>query len=131
MNERYEELRGAGWIMFAGIMLMIAGTLNTVGGIAAIDDANFWVAEAQFQFADLNTWGWILLVVGLIQLVAAFSIWSGGGFGRVVGITSASVNALIQLFFLPAFPFWALAIFTLDLLVIYGLAVYGGRQAAT
>lgn len=131
MNERYEELRGAGWIMFAGIMLMIAGTLNTVGGIAAIDDANFWVAEAQFQFADLNTWGWILLVVGLIQLVAAFSIWSGGGFGRVVGIASASVNALIQLFFLPAFPFWALAIFTLDLLVIYGLAVYGGRQAAT
>ena len=130
MNERYEEMRGAGWIMFAGIMLMVAGTMNTVGGIAAIDDANFWVAEAQFQFADLNTWGWVLLVVGLIQLVAAFSIWSGGSFGRLVGIVSATGNAVIQLFFLPAYPFWALAIFTLDILVIYGLAVYGGRQTA-
>ena len=130
MNERYEEMRGAGWIMFAGIMLMVAGTMNTVGGIAAIDDANFWVAEAQFQFADLNTWGWVLLVVGLIQLVAAFSIWSGGSFGRLIGIVSATGNAVIQLFFLPAYPFWALAIFTLDILVIYGLAVYGGRQTA-
>lgn len=130
MNDTYDADKGAGWILFAGIMLMIAGTLNTVGGIAAIDDANFYVQDAAYQFADLNTWGWFLLVVGLAQLAAAFSIWSGGSFGRVVGIASASANALIQLFFLPAFPLWSLAIFSLDLLVIYGLAVYGGRRQA-
>jgi hypothetical protein len=131
MNESYEQTRGAGWVLFAGIMILIAGTLNTVGGIAAIDDANFYVRDAAFQFGDLNTWGWILLLIGLTQLAAAFSIWGGGNFGRLVGIACASVNAVVHLFFIPAFPLWSLAILALDLLVIYGLAVYGGRRYAT
>jgi hypothetical protein len=126
MNQ-YDTERGAGWVAFAGMMILIAGILNTIGGISAIGDANFWVADAHYQFADLNTWGWILLAVGLLQLFAAFSIWNGGGYGRWIGIISASVNAVVQLFFLPAFPFWSLAIFTLDILIIYGLIVYGGR----
>jgi len=126
MNQ-YESERGAGWIAFAGMMLILAGTLNTIGGISAIGDANFWVADAQYQFADLNTWGWILLIVGIMQLFAAFSVWNGGGYGRWIGVISATLNAGVQLFFLPAFPFWSLAIFTLDILIIYGLIVYGGR----
>lgn len=125
----YEEAqRGAGWVAFAGILILMAGILNTIGGIAAIDDANFYAADAQYQFADLNAWGWIILVIGLMQLFAAFSIWSGGTYGRVVGVASAALNATAQLFFLPAFPLWSLAIFTLDLLVIYGLIAYGGRS---
>jgi hypothetical protein len=126
MNQ-YESERAAGWVAFAGVMILIAGVLNTIGGISAIGDANFYVADAHYQFADLNTWGWILLLVGLVQLFAAFSIWNGGAYGRWVGVLSASANAMVQLFFLPAFPFWSLAIFTLDILVIYGLIVYGGR----
>jgi hypothetical protein len=126
MNQ-YETERGAGWVAFAGMMILIAGVMNTIGGIAAIDDANFYAADAHYQFADLNTWGWIILVLGVMQLFAAFSIWNGGGYGRWIGIISAALNATAQLFFLPAFPFWSLAIFTLDLLVIYGLIVYGGR----
>jgi hypothetical protein len=126
MNQ-YESERGAGWVAFAGMMILLVGILNTIGGISAIGDANFYVADAQYQFADLNTWGWILLVVGLVQLFAAFSIWNGGGFGRWIGVLSASVNAMVQLFFLPAFPLWSLAIFAVDVLIIYGLMVYGGR----
>jgi hypothetical protein len=132
MNQyAYEESRGAGWLLFAGILLMIAAVMNVVGGIAAIDDANFYAADAQYQFADLNTWGWIILVIGIAQFFAAFSIWTGGEYGRWIGVLSASLNAAAQLFFLPAFPLWSLAIFTLDILVIYGLVAYGGRPETT
>jgi hypothetical protein len=124
----YDEPRGAGWVMFAGIMILIGGTLNTIGGISAIGDANFYIGDAQYQFADLNTWGWILLVTGVVQLFAAFSIWSGGAYGRWIGVISATLNAMAQLFFIPAFPLWSLALFSLDLLVIYGLVVYGGQR---
>jgi hypothetical protein len=123
----YESERGAGWVAFAGMMILIAGILNTIGGISAIGDANFWVADAHYQFGDLNTWGWILLIIGVMQLFAGFSIWNGGGYGRWIGIISASLNAVVQLLFLPAFPFWSLAIFALDILIIYGLTAYGGR----
>ena len=124
---RYEESdRGAGWLLFAGIMIMLAGVLNTIGGISAISDANFYVGDAHYQFGDLHVWGVVLLIIGLVQLFAAWSIWSGGAYGRWVGVISATLNAAAQLFFLPAYPFWSLAIFTLDILIIYGLVVYGG-----
>jgi hypothetical protein len=130
MTNGYDADRGAGWLLFAGILILMAGILNTIGGIAAIDDANFYTAEAHYQFGDLNTWGWIILVIGILQLFAAFSIWSGGEYGRWIGVLSATANALAQLFFISAFPLWSLAIFSLDLLVIYGLVVYGGRRTA-
>ena len=127
--DSYEET-GDGWVSFAGVMILILGVMNVIGGIAAIDKANIYTQNAHYTFANLNTWGWVLLVIGVAQLVAAFSIWSGNAYGRWVGIVSAGANAMAQLFFLPAFPFWALALFTLDILVIYGLIVYGGRGRA-
>ena len=126
----YEET-GGGWVSFAGVITLILGVMNVVGGIAAIDNANIYTQNAHYTFANLNAWGWVLLVIGLAQLVAAFSIWSGNAYGRWVGIVSAGANSWAQLFFLPAFPSWALAMFTLDILVIYGLIVYGGRSRAS
>jgi hypothetical protein len=123
-----ESNRGAGWLLFAGVMIALASFLNIVGGISAISDANFYVGDASFQFGDLNTWGWILLIVGLMQGAAAFSIWTGGAYGQWLGVISATLNAAVQLFFLPAFPLWSLAIFSLDILVIYGLIVYGNPR---
>ncbi len=127
--ESYEDT-GDGWVSFAGVMILILGVMNVIGGIAAIDKANIYTQNANYTFANLNAWGWVLLVIGVAQLVAAFSIWSGNAYGRWVGILSAGANSMAQLFFLPAFPFWALALFTLDILVIYGLIVYGGRGRA-
>jgi hypothetical protein len=123
-----ETARGAGWLLFAGIMVLIAGTLNCIWGIAAIDGANFFVEDERFILSDLNTWGWIVLIIGVIQLFAAFSIWSGGGFGRWIGILGASLSALGALLSIPAYPLWSLAIFAIDVLIIYGLAAYGGRR---
>ncbi len=130
MNESDESIeRGVGWIMFAGWMLMFAGVLNFIWGIAAIDDSAFFTGDARYViFDDLNTWGWFFLIVGILQLAAAFSIWSRQTFGQIFGIASAFLNAMILLFTVNAFPFVAFMLFIVDLLVIYGLAVYGGRQ---
>jgi uncharacterized membrane protein (DUF2068 family) len=122
------EIEGQGWVLFSGIMILILGIMNTVYGIAAIDKSTFFVQDAKFVVAELNTWGWILLVVGVIQLIAAFGIWSRRGWGRWVGIISASCNAVIQLFFISAFPLASLALFAVDILVIYGLASYAHRE---
>jgi hypothetical protein len=124
-----DTAQGGGWLTFAGIMVLIAGILNVIWGIAAIDSANFFVEDERFIFSDLNTWGWIILIVGVIQLFAAFSIWSGGEFGRWIGIIGASLSAVGALLSLPAYPVWSLAVFGLDLLIIYGLSAYGGQRS--
>jgi hypothetical protein len=123
------EQTGAGWVMFAGIMLLIAGVLNVIYGIAAIDNSKFFVhaTETQYILSGLNTWGWLILILGALQIVAAFSIWAGGAFGRWFGIIVASLSAIGALMSIPAYPLWSLAVFTIDLLIIYGLAAYGGQ----
>jgi hypothetical protein len=125
-----DTTQGAGWVLFAGIMILIAGVLNVIWGIAAIDNANFFVQDERYIISDLNTWGWIILIVGVLQLFAAFSIWAGGAYGRWVGIITASLGAIGALLSIPGFPLWSVSVFFLDVLVIYGLAAYGGRRRA-
>jgi hypothetical protein len=127
MNDTVE---GGGWLVFAGIMVVLAGILNVIWGIAAIDNANFFVEDDRYIFSDLNTWGWIILIIGVIQILAAFSIWAGGQFGRWIGIIGASLSAIGALLSIPGYPFWSLAVFGIDLLIIYGLSAYGGQRAA-
>jgi hypothetical protein len=127
-----ESIRpGEGWITFAALILMLAGFLNFVWGIAAIDNSAFFTDEGRYViFDDLNTWGWFILIVGVLQMVAAVSIWNRQPFGQVFGIASAALNVMILLFTVNAYPFAAFMLFIVDLLVIYGLAVYGGREPA-
>jgi hypothetical protein len=122
------EIEGQGWVLFAGIMILIVGIMNVVYGIAAIDKSTFFIQDAKFVVAELNSWGWILLVVGVVQLVAAFGIFSRRGWARWIGIISASGNAVIQLMFISAFPLASLALLAIDILVIYGLASYAYRE---
>ncbi len=123
-----EAERGSGWVGFAGVMIMIAGFLNVVYGIAAIDNSAFFAEGSRYViFSDLNTWGWIHLIIGIVQLFAAFSIWNRHTFGRLIGVASASVSMVAILFFINANPLGAFAIFIIDLLVIYGLVAYGGQ----
>jgi uncharacterized membrane protein (DUF2068 family) len=118
----------SGWATFAGVMLGIVGTLNVIYGIAAIDNANFYVNDAKFVISNLNLWGWILLVCGAVQLCASVSIFAGTSWGRWVGVLTAGLNAIAQLLFLPSSPGLALALFFVDVLVIYGLVAHGGRR---
>ena len=126
----YDEDRGVGWVVFAGIMLSILGILNIVYGIAAIDKSAFFTANAKYVITDLNTWGWFVLVVGGIQFLAAFGIWAGSEWGRWVGIVSAGVNAIVQMFFIAGSPLLSVTLFAVDILVIYGLVAYGGHRRA-
>jgi hypothetical protein len=123
----YDDQSGDGWVIFAGVLLMMVGVLNVIGGIAAIDNANFYVRDAQFILSDLNTYGWVVTVLGSVQVLVALGIWARSGFSRWMGVLFASVNAVTQLLWIPAYPFWSLALFTLDILIIYGLVAYGGR----
>jgi hypothetical protein len=117
-----EESTLSGWWVFAGILLLVAGVLNIIYGIAAIGDSKFFTEEVTIINTGLHTWGWIILVIGVLELVAAFSLFSGGEFGRWFGIFIASLNAIGALLTLATYPFWSLAIFALAIIIIYKLA---------
>ena len=120
---------GEGWILFAGIVLVLAGFVNFIWGIAAIDNSSFFTDEGRFiLFDDLNTWGWFFLIVGVLQMAAAVSIWNRNAFGQMFGIFAASANILVLLFTVNAYPFAAFMLFIVDLLVIYALTAYGGPE---
>ena len=120
---------GEGWIAFAGIVLALAGFLNFIWGIAAIDESSFFTDEGRYiLFDDLNTWGWFFLIVGVLQMVAAVSIWNRNAFGQLFGIFSASLNIVVLLFTVNAYPFAAFMLFIIDVLVIYALTAYGGPE---
>lgn len=123
--------RGIGWVSFAGIMLGLIGTFNIIDGIVALSRSSFFVANARYVFSDLRTWGWIVMIIGALQIIASVAIFAGSEWARWFGIGVAALNALAQLGFMSAYPWWALSMFTLDILVIYGLATYGGARLGT
>ena len=120
----------SGWWVFAGVLLLVAGVLNVIYGIAAIGDSKFFTEHGQYILSSLHTWGWILLIVGVLELVAAFSLFSGGEFGRWFGIFIASLNAIGALLTIGATPFWSLAVFALAIIIVYKL-VEGPEGAST
>jgi hypothetical protein len=116
------EDRVTGWWVFAGTLLLIAGVLNIIWGIAAIGDAKFFIANQKYIISSLHTWGWVTLILGVLELAAGFSLFSGGGFGRWVGMFAAALSAIAALLSIPAYPFWSLCIFALAIVILYELA---------
>lgn len=124
MNQYEQTPRGMGRAIFAGVLLLISATLNVIYGIAAIDNANFFVADAHFIAGDLSTWGWLTLLLGVLQGFAALSIWRGGLYGLFFGIVMGGLASVAALMTLPAAPFWSLALFSLSILIMFGLVQY-------
>ena len=126
-------MRGLGRVVFAGVLLTIAGILNIIYGIAAISDAHFFTdTGTHFVITSLHGWGWITLILGLIQLTGGFSLISGGVYGRVIGIAAASLGAIEALLAVGGvYPFWALGVFAICLWVLHGLIVYGEDDTRT
>lgn len=127
----YAHETGSGWVLFAWIMLAFAGVMNMVHGITALANSRFFTADAVYVFGDVRTWGWIMLVFGVVELLAAASVWQGGEFGRWVGIVIAGLNTVAHVGTMQAYPFWSIVIIAFDVLIIYALAVYGGRRNET
>jgi hypothetical protein len=125
-------MRGAGRAVFAAILLLVVGTLNVIYGIGALDDANIFTNDQRFVLDNLNTLGWVLIVLGAIQLIAGFSLMAGNAFGRVIGILGGSLGAIGALLSIGAGnPWWSLGIFALCIYVIHGIAIYGTDERAT
>ena len=119
-------MRGTGRATFAAILLLIAGTINIVYGIGALDSANIFVNEKRFILDDLNTMGWVLIILGVIQLTGGFSLLAGNAYGRIIGITGASLGAIGALFSIGGTnPWWSLAVFFLCVWVVYGIVILG------
>ena len=125
----YEEERGQGWLTFAGVLLLTLGTLNAIDGIAAISKAHFYVGNAHYVFGDLKTWGWVVLCLGALQLLVGLGVFAKNQFARWTGVAVLSLNAIAQLLMMPAYPFWSLSIFAVDILAVYALIAYGNRTA--
>ncbi|HTP23534.1 MAG TPA: hypothetical protein VMJ65_28270 [Solirubrobacteraceae bacterium] len=111
----------------SAIMLVMRGALGIIWGIAAVSSSHFFVAGASYILSDLNTWGGIVMGFGAVEVLAALSVWRGGEFGRWFGIFAALLAGLAAMFSIPAYPFWSLTLVAIEVLVIYGLAAYGGK----
>jgi hypothetical protein len=124
-------MRGAGRATFAAVLLLIAGTINIVYGIGALDSANIYANDTRYIFTNLNTMGWVLIILGVIQLTGGFSLLSGNTYGRVIGIVGASLGAIAALFSIGGNnPWWSLAVFALCIYIIQGIAVLGDDERA-
>jgi hypothetical protein len=124
-------MRGAGRVVFAAILLLIVGSLNVIYGIGALDDANFFVNDTRFILDNLNTLGWVLILLGVIQLAAGFSLMAGNAFGRIIGIIGGSLGAIGALLSIgQGNPWWSLGIFFLCIYVVHGIILFGEDERA-
>jgi hypothetical protein len=138
-NDRYaaqgsyaeEEARGYGWVLFAGTLLLMLGTLNFIEGLAAVGNSHFFAGNVHYIAGSLNTWGWVVLCVGVVEWIVGTGVFVKSQFSRWVGVAVLGLNSIVQLMMIPAYPFWSLSIFTLDILAIFGLVAYGARISNT
>jgi hypothetical protein len=119
--------RGLGWVVFAGVLLLTIGTVNIIQGIAMISRAHFYVLNANYVFGDLRAWGWVALILGAAQVLIGLGVFAKNQFARWTGVVILAFDAIAELLMMPAYPFWSLSIFAINVLAIYGLVAYGKR----
>jgi uncharacterized membrane protein (DUF2068 family) len=121
---RYER---AGWLNFAATMLMVLGAFQVIDGLTALfRSGTYLVGEDGLAVnVDYTVWGWVHLILGLIAVAAGFGLLRAQAWARYVGIAMAVVSAIVNLAFIPAHPFASIVVIFLDIVVIYGIAVYG------
>jgi hypothetical protein len=125
---RHAEGRGIGLIFFASILLLVAGFFNMIYGIAAIAQSHVFTANAHYVFGNLRLWGWITLIIAILQLAAGGGVLAGNQWARWFGVAVVGLSAIDMMFFIPAYPFWALTIIAVDIVALYGLCTYGSRE---
>jgi hypothetical protein len=124
----YAEGRGYGLVLFAGVLLLVVGFWNLIYGIAAIANSHVFVANAHYVVGDLRVWGWVTLIFAVLQILAGVGVMMGNQFARWFAVAAVGLNAINQMFFLPAYPFWSLTIIAMDIVALYGLCAYGSRE---
>ncbi len=122
------EGRGLGMVMFASIVLAMVGFFNLIYGIAAIANSHVFVANAHYVFGGLRSWGWVTLIIAVLQLLAAAGVLVGNQLARWFGVAVIGLSAIDMMFFVPAYPFWALMIIAVDVVALWALCAYGSRR---
>ena len=129
IGEARSPARGQGnaRVLIATILLLVIGCFNLIYGIAAIAQSHVFTAHAHYVFGDLRSWGWITLIFGCLQLLAAAGVLAGSQAARWFAVAVIALNAIDQMFFIPAYPFWSILIIAMDVIALYGLCAYGSR----
>jgi len=115
-------------IVFAVALLVTVGFFNLIDGIAAIANSHIFIANAHYVVGNLRLWGWIALILGTLQIIAAIAILAGSQAARWFAVVVIGLNAIGQMFFIPAYPFWSLVIIAVDIVALWGLCAYGSRE---
>ena len=119
---------GYGMIVFAVALLVTVGFFNVIDGIAAIANSHIFIADAHYVVGDLRTWGWVALILGVLQILASIGVMAGNQAARWFAVAVVGLNAVAQMFFTPAYPFWSLMIIAVDVVALWGLCTYGSRE---
>ena len=119
-------MRVNGFILFAGIMMILIGTMNAINGLIAIFEDEFIVATgSRVLLFDVTAWGWIHLLLGIVIVAAAFSLLNGAIWARLVAALLAGISIIAQIAYIDTYPFWSLAIIALSVAVIYSVCTMG------
>jgi hypothetical protein len=111
----------AGWVVFAAMIMVLVGGFTFIDGLVALLNSGYYGSNPNLLLGNLQSWGWWNLIVGAVVALAGLSLFTGATWARVVAVLLASLNALSQIVFIAVFPFWALVVITLDVIVIYAL----------
>ena len=122
------HVAGYGFVIFSAVLVAIIACFNMIYGAAAIANSHVFVANAHYVFGSLRTWGWITLIIGVLQLAAAGGVLAGNQLARWFAVAVIGLNAIDQMFFIGAYPLWSLAIIAMDVVALYGLCAYGSRE---
>lgn len=127
-QERLASRHSRGMLTFAAVVLGVLGMFNLLDGIAAISRSRVFVGNALYVVGDLNSWGWVMAILGGLQLFAAFGVAVGNQVARWFGVVVVALNAVGQMFFISAYPFWSLMIIVVDVVALYALCAFGGEE---
>jgi hypothetical protein len=123
---------GEGWLIFAGIVLMVAGVMRFFDAIwawtynGAIPDN----LQNALLGHSLTTYGWVWLFIAIILFGSGLAVMVRSQFARWIGIIAAAIGAISAIWWVPYYPVWSLVYIFIALLVLYALAVHGRSEAA-
>ena len=122
-----EPTAWAGWVVFAGVMLMMLGSFQVIEGLVAVFDDGFYRVRPSGLIinVDYNTWGWTHILIGVVAVLAGMGLLTGNMLARIIGVAVAVLSALVNLAFLSAYPIWSAIMITIDVIVIFAITVHG------
>lgn len=123
----------AGWIGFAGILMVLVGGIDFIQGLIALFNDDYYVVTASgFLAFDLTGWGWIMVIWGVLLVLAGLGLLAGQGWARWFGIVVVSLNFIAELGFLgnSQYPLWSLTVITLNIIVLYALTARWSESQA-